>query len=76
MSYNPFISITDNDEEYLTPNCSLNRVRLAKLPLYGIEDDIEGKEMGELFGAGIIIDEIANNADALGINLYEHKRMA
>ena len=75
MNYNPFISITDNDEEYLTTNCSLNRVKLAKLPVYGIEDDIEGKEMGELFGAGIIIDEIANCAEALGINLSEHKRM-
>ena len=75
MSYNPFISITDNDREYLTSNCSLNRVRLAKLPLYGIEDEIEGKQMGELFGANIIIDEISNNAERLGINLSEHKRM-
>lgn len=75
MHYNPFISITDSDREYITSNCSLNRVRLAKLPLYGIEDDIEGKLMGELFGAGIIIDEIANNAEALGIDLTGHKRM-
>ena len=75
MSNNPFISITENDSEYLTANCSLNRVRLAKLPVYGIEDYMEGKQMSELFGAGIIIDEIERNADALEIDLSEHKRM-
>lgn len=75
MSINPFISVTENDSEYLTANCSLNRVRLAKLPVYGIEDEMEGKQMSELFGAGIIIDEIERNADALGIDLSEFKRM-
>ena len=75
MSSNPFISVTENDSEYLTANCSLNRVRIAKLPIYGIEDDIEGKQMSEIFGAGIIINEIERNAEALGINLSEHKRM-
>ena len=75
MIDNPFISTADSDVEYLTSNCSLNRVRLAKLPLYGIEDDMEGKTMSQLFGAGIIIDEIENNAEALCINLSEHKRM-
>ena len=75
MRTNPFISLTENDTEYLTSNCSLNRVCLAKLPLYGIEDSIEGKSMSELFGAGIIIDEIEKCADGLGINLSEYKRM-
>ena len=75
MSSNPFISTTDNDREYLTSNCSLNKVRLAKLPLYGIEDYMEGKLMSELFGAGIIIDEIESNAGSLGINLSDYKRM-
>jgi hypothetical protein len=50
-------------------------VILAKLPLYGIEDSMEGKSMSELFGAGIIIDEIKNCADALGINLSDYKTM-
>ena len=75
MSYNPFISTTDNGREYLTSNCSLNKVKLAKLPVYGIEDSIEGKSMSELFGAGIIIDEIKGSASSLGINLADYKEM-
>lgn len=75
MRNNPFIALTENDTEYLTSQCSLNKVTLAKLPLYGIEDYMEGKSMIELFGAGIIIDEIERNAKALGINLSECKRM-
>lgn len=74
MRKNPFISKTEHNSEYLTANCSLNKVRLAKLPLYGIEDDMEGKRIGELFGAGIIMDEIERNADALGIDLSKHQR--
>jgi len=52
MSNNPFVSKTEHNTEYLTSNCSLNKVRLAKLPVYGIEDFMEGKRMNELFGAG------------------------
>lgn len=69
MGNNPFISKTEHNSEYLTANCSLNKVRFAKLPLYGIEDDMEGKQMKELFGAGIIMDEIEQNAVALGIDI-------
>lgn len=71
---NPFISITEHNSEYLTANCSLNKVRFAKLPLAGIADDMEGKQMVELFGAGIITDEIARSADALGIDLEKCQR--
>ncbi len=74
MGKNPFISKTEHNSEYLTANCSLNKVRFAKLPLYGIEDDMEGKQMSELFGAGIIMDEVERNAIALGINLSKYQR--
>lgn len=75
MSKNPFISATENGREYLTSVCSLNKVRFAKLPLYGIEDSMEGKQMSELFGANVIIEEIERSAGELGINLSEYKRM-
>lgn len=75
MGKNPFISTTEDGREYLTAVCSLNKVRLAKLPLYGIEDSMEGKRMSELFGANIIIDEIVSSAAALGIEPSEYKRM-
>ena len=74
MMKNPFISKTEHNSEYLTATCSLNKVKFAKLPLYGIEDEIEGKQMSELFGAGIIMDEIAYNADALGIDISKYPR--
>lgn len=74
MKKNPFISKTNHNSEYLTANCSLNKVTFAKLPLYGIEDDMEGKRMNELFGAGIIMDEIERNAATLGIDLSKHQR--
>lgn len=71
MSKNPFTSKTEHNSEYLTVTCSLNKVTFAKLPLYGIDDEIEGKQMKELFGAGIIMEEIERNAEALGINLSQ-----
>ena len=74
MNKNPFISKTEHNSEYLTANCSLNKVRFAKLPLNGIAYDMEGKQMKELFGAGIITDEIEHNADALGIDLTKYSR--
>ena len=74
MSRNPFISKTEHNSEYLTENCSLNKVRFAKLPLSGIADDMIGKQMSELFGAGIISNEIACNADALEIDLEKYPR--
>ena len=74
MSKNPFISKTEHNSEYLTANCSLNKVRFAKLPLYGIADDMEGKQMSELFGAGLITDEIERNTVALGIELSKCQR--
>lgn len=74
MSKNPFISKTEHNSEYLTANCSLNKVRFAKLPLAGIADDMEGKQMVELFGAGIITEEIVRSADALGIDLEQCQR--
>ena len=74
MCKNPFISKTEHNSEYLTANCSLNKVIFAKLPLYGIEDEMEGKQMSDLFGAGIIIEEIERNACALGIDLSKYQR--
>lgn len=74
MINNPFISKTQHNSEYLTANCSLNKVRFGKLPLCGIADEMEGKQMKELFGAGIIMDEIQRNATALGIDLSKYQR--
>ena len=49
MGKNPFISKTNHNSEYLTANCSLNKVTFAKLPLSGIADDMVGKQIRCIF---------------------------
>ena len=41
---NPFIHIDEKDGQYLAENCSLNGLVLAKLPVQGIEDSLQGKQ--------------------------------
>lgn len=72
---NPFISKTENGREYLTSNCSLNKIIFAKLPIDGVEDEIEGKAVSDLFGAKIIIQDIKEHADELGIELDQYKEI-
>lgn len=65
---NPFILISDSGCEYTDGSCSINRVPLAKLPLYGVEDEIEGKTVSQIFSTGIIAEDIRKNAEALGVS--------
>lgn len=67
---NPFLSVSDVDQtEYLTQRCSLNRAVLAKLPLYGIEDDIEGLTFKEIFSTPLIVEEIRRCSSRYGIDV-------
>lgn len=72
---NPFISATDTGREYLTSNCSLNKVVIKELPIRGIEDEIEGKKVSEIFGAGILIEEIKEYAYELHIAVEDYKEV-
>lgn len=72
---NPFISKTDNGREYLTSNCSLNKVRFAKLPISGIEDVLTGKAVSDVFGAVLLIQDIKEHAELLGIDLKQYKEV-
>ena len=66
---NPFLNRAADGSDYLTPSSSINRVRLAKLPVYGVDDEIEGLTVKEFFSAKLIRKEIKKNADALHIDL-------
>lgn len=68
---NPFLHrVSDpNTSDYLTSNCSINRIRLAKLPIYGVDDEIEGLTVKEFFSTKLVIEEIKKNAGALKIDL-------
>lgn len=67
---NPFLSYLDDGKtEYLTPLCSLNKAVLKKVPLYGIDDTIEGKTFREIFSTQLVIDEIKQVASDYNIDI-------
>lgn len=68
---NPFLNRVSDDgkSDYLTSVCSVNRIRLAKLPVYGIDDEIEGLTVKEFFSTKLVIEEIKKSADILQIDL-------
>lgn len=71
---NPFFSyLKEEKTEYLTPVCSLNRAVMKKLPLYGIDDEVEGKLFKEIFSTQLVIDEIKASAEHYGVDLSEYE---
>ena len=66
---NPFLSVSDDKTEYLSARCSLNRAVLAKLPLYGVEDEIEGLSFKEIFSTPAIVKEIRRRSRRYGIDV-------
>ena len=76
---NPFLNRVDDPykSDYLTSVCSINRIRLRKLPLYGIDDSIEGLTVKEFFSTKLVIEEIKKYHKRLDINLdkYEEKKL-
>ncbi len=69
---NPFLSVSDIDQsEYLTARCSLNRAVLAKLPLYGIEDDLEGLTFQQIFSTPLIVAQIRRLSRRYGLDFRD-----
>lgn len=68
---NPFLNRAKEERksDYLTSVCSVNRIRLAKLPVYGVDDEIEGLTVKEFFSTKLVIEEIKKSADILQIDL-------
>ena len=70
---NPFILYDEKKKtEYINHSCSINRVRLAKLPVYGIEDSAEGLRANELFSAKIISEDIMANAQKMHVDISRY----
>ena len=66
---NPFFDVSEIDKkEYLSARCSLNRGIMKKLPVYGIDDEIEGKAFSEIFSSKLIAEDIKKVAKSY--NLY------
>lgn len=71
---NPFLSfIKEENSQYLSPICSLNKAVLAKLPLYGIDDTLEGKTFRDIFSTGLIVDEIKATAGSYGVDISDYE---
>ena len=70
---NPFIFYDENKKtEYINHSCSINRVRLMKLPLYGIDDGIEGLRANEIISARIISEDVMMTAEKLHVNVSDY----
>ncbi|MBQ8538057.1 MAG: hypothetical protein IJ433_00215 [Ruminococcus sp.] len=71
---NPFLSnLDDNKTEYLTPVCSLNKAVLKKVPLYGIEDSLEGKTFRDVFSTSLVVEEIKKVAGDYHIDISDYE---
>lgn len=66
---NPFIKISPCGGQYTDSSCSINRVPIARLPLYGVEDSVEGKTVSQIFSTAVITEDIKQNAASLDIDL-------
>ncbi len=69
---NPFISFSDIDQkEYLSSRCSLNRAVMSKLPVYGLDDSIEGRRFKDIFSAPLIAEEVRASARRYELDLSD-----
>lgn len=69
---NPFFAVSEFDQtEYLTPRVSLNRAMMAKCPVSGIEDGLEGRYFSAIFSPGQIVDEMRRVSRYYGVD-YSH----
>lgn len=67
---NPFIYYSSEEKtEYVTSRCSLNRAVMQKLPLYGIEDELEGLIYKDIFSTPLLVEEIRRVSRRFGIDL-------
>ena len=69
---NPFLVRSEIDQtEYVTPRVSLNRAVMAKCPVAGIEEGLDGKRFKELFSPEAIVSEMRRVSRYYGID-YSH----
>lgn len=65
---NPFIKTSDSGHEYIDRSASINRLFIKELPLYGVDDEVQGKKVSQIFSTGIIAADIRKNAEKLNLN--------
>ena len=66
---NPFLFVSEYDQtEYLTPRVSLNRAVMAKSPVSGVEEGLDGKRFKELFSPEAIVAEMRRVSRYYGVD--------
>ncbi len=69
---NPFLFVSEIDNtEYLTPRVSMNRAVMAKCPVAGVEEGLDGRRFKEIFSPGAIVAEMRRVSRYYGID-YSH----
>lgn len=65
---NPFLITSTDGNVYIDKECSLNKMMIAKVPVKGIDDSIEGKAVSQIFATSVIVDEVVQNREKLKIS--------
>lgn len=69
---NPFLAISEPDQtEYLTQRVSLNRAVMAKCPVGGVEEGLDGKRFKELFSPEAIVAEMRHVSRYYGLDFSD-----
>lgn len=68
---NPFLVKYNHRDDYyyIDENCSINKLVLAKLPLQGIEDSLQGEKAGYVINAKNILKDIKEKSDVLKLDV-------
>ncbi|MDO5516690.1 MAG: hypothetical protein Q4F66_03995 [Clostridium sp.] len=69
---NPFIK-----DDHISPDVSINKLYIAKMPYYNISENLENKTAAELFSTELFVNEIKKNAKTLNLDLrnIEEKKL-
>ncbi len=65
---NPFLVNSSDGNVYVDKECSLNKMVIARVPVRGIDDSVEGKAVSQIFSSSVIVDEIMLNRERLKIS--------
>lgn len=64
---NPFVVSSPQGYKYIDSKCSLNKMVIAKLPIEGLDDSIQGKPVSEIFSTAVITEKVVEERENLKI---------
>ena len=73
---NPFVTADKTHGNYVTAVCSLNKMKIADIPVKGIDDTVKGKTVKEIFSAKIMAEKAREHLETLRIPADTSPRQA